>query len=104
MEQKGRPAPLNDTNKILAALAYILGWLAIIIAILEPAKEDPFLKFHAWQAFFLGLAIVVVSMVTFGIGGLLMFILAIYYAIQAYSGKYFEIPVVYGLAKKYMEG
>lgn len=98
-----RPEPLNDTNKILAALAYILGWLAIIIAILEPAKEDPFLKFHAWQAFFLGLAAVVVGMVTFGLGTIIIFILQIYYAIQAYSGKYFEVPLIYGLAKKYME-
>lgn len=103
MEKSARPPAQSDTNKILAAVCYLLGWLAIIIAIMEPAKKDPFLKFHAWQAFFFGLAIVVVSMVTFGIGGLLLFILAIYYAIQAYQGNYFEIPVVYGLAKKYME-
>jgi uncharacterized membrane protein len=104
MEQTaGRPAPQSDTNKMLAALCYILGWLAIIIAMIEPGKTDPFVKFHAWQAFYLGIAAIVVSFITFGVGWIIIFILQIYYAIQAYNGNYFEVPVIYGLAKNQME-
>lgn len=99
MEQNAPLAPANDTNKILAGVAYLIGWLAIIFVFLDQGKQDPWLRLHAWQAFFLGLAAIVVSMITFGIGGLIIFVIEIIYAIMAFQGKYFEVPVIYGLAK-----
>lgn len=99
MEQNAPLAPLEDGNKILACIAYLLGWLGIIFAFLDQGKKDPWLRLHAWQAFFLGLASIILSMVTFGIAWVIIFILQIVYAIKAYQGEYFEVPLIYGLAK-----
>ena len=74
-----------------------LDWVANVA--LDQGKKDPWLRFHAWQAFFLGLASIILSMVTFGIAWVIIFVLQIIYAIKAYQGEYFEIPLIYGLAK-----
>ena len=102
-QQAGRPGPLNDTNKLLAALSYPIWIVALVMVLTNTSKEDPFVKYHAWQGLFLAIAMMLVSMVTFGIGGLIIWLLAIYYAVQAYNGEYFEVPVIYGLAKNQME-
>lgn len=102
---QARPPAQSDTNKILAALGYPFWIIAIIMALTDIGKKDPFVKYHAWQAIFLGVAGFVIALIPF-IGWLvwfIIFIMQIYYAFQAYGGNYFEVPVVYGLAKKYME-
>ena len=102
-QSQARPPAQSDTNKILAALGYPIWIIALIMILTEPGKKDPFVKYHAWQALFLNIAAFIIGMVTFGIGSLIIWLISIYYAIQAYNGNYFEVPVIYGLAKKYME-
>lgn len=99
MEQNMPLAPKDDSNKVLALIAYLLGWLGIIFAFLDQGKQDPWLRFHAWQAFLLGLVAIVVSMFTFGIGWIIVFIFQIVYALKAYKGEYFEVPLIAGMAK-----
>ncbi len=98
-----RPAALNDTNRLLAALSYPIWIIALVMILTDTSKEDPFVKYHAWQGLFLGIASMLVSIVTFGIGGLLIWLYSIYCAIQTYNGEYLEVPLIYGLAKNYME-
>lgn len=101
-----RPGPESDSNKILAALGYVFWLIALIMVLTDPGKKDPFVRYHAWQALFFGIALIIIGLVPF-IGWLAAFVLwivGVYFAIQTYSGKYFEVPVIYGLAKKYMEG
>lgn len=102
----GRPAPLSDQNKLLAAIGYPIWIVALIMALTDTSKQDPFVKFHAWQALFLGIAGFVIAIVPFigWLAWMVIFVMQIYYAIQAYGGKYFEVPVIYGLAKKQIEG
>lgn len=108
-EMGARPAPQSDTNKLLAALGYPIWIIALIMALTDPGKNDPFVRYHSWQAIFLGVAYLL-GFIVFWIpiiGWLLwlvVFVYIIYCAVQAYQGKYFEVPVIYGLAKKYMEG
>lgn len=99
MEQTGALAPKEEGNKILALIAFLLGWLGIIFAFLDQGKQDPWLRFMAWQAFFLGLASIILSMVTFGLAWIIIFIMQIVYGLKAYKGEYFEVPLVGGMAK-----
>ncbi|MCL5987117.1 MAG: DUF4870 domain-containing protein [Actinobacteria bacterium] len=117
---KSGPAPLNDTNKLLAALGYPIGIIALIMVLVDTSKQDKFVKYHAWQALFLwivaiALGIISAILAVIPIIGwildiliflfmLFLFIMAIIWAIKCYGGAYFEIPVVYGWAKKWAEG
>jgi uncharacterized membrane protein len=104
----------SDTNKLLAALAYPI-WIVALVIVLTDMKKNPFMRHHGWTALFWGLAWVVifiglniiinvVGFLAFLSGGLLQlawFILSLYFAFQAYNGKEVTIPVVSDFAKKY---
>lgn len=89
-------------NKIIAALSY-LGILVLIPLLAK--RESKFAQFHAKQGLVM-LIIFVVGWVIFWIPviGWALWIAAIVLdiigLIQALSGKYWEMPVVGGLAKK----
>lgn len=108
----GRPGPENDTSKLLAAFGYVVGIVAIIAILMDPYKNEKFVKFHAWQA--IGLWVVWVALgIVFGILGsifwpigllspiayLALFIYCIYLAVKAYGGQYVEVPGLYGVIK-----
>jgi uncharacterized membrane protein len=118
----GRPAPASDTSRLLAALGYPIWIVALIAVLIDPYKDEKFVKFHAIQA--LGFAVgVVVLWIAFTIvsiiltlipyvgaiiSSLLWFVLsigalvvAIVWAIKAYNGEYAELPFVYGIVKSY---
>ena len=118
----GRPAPASDTSKLLAALGYPI-WIVSLIAILiDPYKDEKYVKFHGIQALGFAVAIVVlwiaftiisivlafIPYVGNIISSLLWFVLsigalvvAIMWAIKAYNGEYAEMPFVYGIVKSY---
>jgi uncharacterized membrane protein len=98
---------ITDNDKLMAALSYPIPLLiAIIILIAEDMRARPFQKFHAVQALavqiVLGLAIVVLGCIlgalSFFLGGLcgtgaiLLWLITLYWAYEAYQGKYFELP------------
>jgi uncharacterized membrane protein len=64
----GRRAPATSRStglpaNVAGALAYALGIITgFIFLVLEPYKNDPFVRFHALQSIFLSLACVVLSM------------------------------------------
>jgi len=105
------PSDINDNDKLIAALCYLLTPLvSIIVLLVDTMKARPYQKYHAMQALGLFVAefvfLIVVCICT-AIGslvvigaclGLLAFlpiIPDIYYAIIAYSRPaYFEIPVI----------
>ena len=139
VEKKEKPEPAaaapaksgNDQN-LIAALCYIpifaIGFLVSLYVLLTEKKENKFLKFHAIQALmfmvvggivFICLWIVlviitmVISMVTYGIGGicmmavmgilLLLYLVAFFFfAWKAFQGQEYEIPVLGKFARKYV--
>lgn len=94
MEQTAQLAPKDDGNKTLAGIGYIIPIWGLIVTFLDQGKNDPWLRFNGWQAFFLGLITVIPV-----IGWIAWVVLMIMYAIKAFQGEYFEIPVIGGLAK-----
>jgi uncharacterized membrane protein len=104
---------ITDNDKLMAALSYPIPIVAIIILIAEDMKERPFQKYHAVQALAANIALWVVIIVlgcilavlSFFLGGLcgsiafLLWFIVLYWAYEAYQGKYFEIPWLTGFLK-----
>ncbi|MDR7522968.1 MAG: DUF4870 domain-containing protein [Armatimonadota bacterium] len=107
----------EQSNKLLAALAYPI-WIIALIIVLTDMKKEAFMRHHGWTALFWGIAwvIIYVGLMILGnipfLGWLLVIvtgpilwiawlILSIYWAVQAYNGKEVSIPVVSDWARKY---
>jgi uncharacterized membrane protein len=105
MSQAPMSADITSDDKLWALLAYIFTPIVPIIILLIPDKKDrPFIKAHNAQALAWGVILFVVAFVlSFVIigacVGLLGFILNIYWGIQAYQGKYINIPVITNFVK-----
>jgi uncharacterized membrane protein len=99
---------VTSDDKLWALLAYLFTPLVpVVILLLEDKKNRPYLKAHNIQALVFGIVYWIVgsliAVVTFGIGSCLipvLWILALYWGIQAYQGKYVTIPVITNFVKK----
>lgn len=90
---------ITDNDKLLAALSYPLGIVAIVILLVEDMRNRPFQKYHAVQALAVNLIIIVLSIVTGWTVVLaclpcLIWFVTLYWAYEAYQGKYITIPVL----------
>ncbi len=103
MNQQFSPTDATSDDRLWGLLAYILTPLVpIIIMLMEDKKNRPFLKAHNAQALALGVVEVIISIILSIISlgllgcivGLVFLIVNIYYGVQAYNGKTFEIPVL----------
>jgi uncharacterized membrane protein len=113
MMDTGRPGPANDTSKLLAAAGYIVWIVALVAILIDPYKDEKFVRFHAIQALVFGVGLTVLSAVLAAIpfvGWVLdvilpvaWVVLAIMWAIKAYNGEYAEMPIVFGVAKTYID-
>jgi uncharacterized membrane protein len=118
--QQPSTAPVSNENRLLAALGYPFGIIAIIVLVTD-MKNNRFMKYHAVQALFFYLAVFVVLVgtgillailgsisagflflgVLYPLVGLAWFVLTLYAAVQAYNGKMYSIPVVGTYAARY---
>lgn len=104
-DQPVNPDVTSD-DKLWALLAYILSPIVpIIIILMEDKKNRPFLKAHNMQALIMGIVIALLSIligwtVILGCIPFLVWLVMIYWGIQAYQGKYVTIPVVTDFCKK----
>ena len=97
------------TDNLAGLLAYLF-IPAIIFLVMEPYNRNSFVRFHSFQALFLGLAsivghialglIPVVGWIILPFFSLLVFIVAVIGAIQAFKGNRWHIPVLGDLAEK----
>jgi len=88
---------INDQDKLMAALSYPIGIVAIIILVVEDMKNRPFQKYHAVQALAVNVLIIILSIVLgwtviLACVPMLLWLVTLYWAYQAYQGLYFEIP------------
>jgi uncharacterized membrane protein len=104
---------ITDNDKLMAALSYPIPIVAIIILIAEDMKARPFQKYHAVQALAANIALWVIigvlgcilGALSFFLGGLcgfiaiLLWFITLYWAYEAYQGKYLEIPWLTGFLK-----
>jgi len=112
----GAPAAGGLTANVASALCYLLTFITgIIFLVLEPYNKNPTVRFHAFQAIFFGVGIiifdVVLSMIIsimhlyflgflFMLMGLVFFLLWIYLMISAYQGKTVVLPVIGAMARQ----
>jgi uncharacterized membrane protein len=110
------PAGSGLADNVAGMLAYFTIIPAIIFLLLEPYNKSRFVRFHAWQSIFFGLAwwvlwiglriIVHLPLLGFltllawplvGLGGLILWIMLV---IKANQGQMFKLPVIGDLAEK----
>lgn len=121
------PAPAAASSamssNVAGLLAYILGFITgIIFLVIEPYKNDKFVRFHAFQSIFFNVAIIVfwiaytilsaiLGVVSFGILAVVMAILGlvislgiliywIFLMYKAYNNERYMVPFIGGLAAK----
>ena len=95
---------LKENDNIMAALAYLLGFVSgIIIYLIEKDKPDKsrFVMFHAVQAIILGLVWFIISFVPI-IGQLVVFITWVFMMYKAYTEEEYHLPVIGDYAEKYI--
>lgn len=100
----------TSDDKLWALLAYVFSPLVpLIIMFMEDKKNRPYLKLHNMQALVAGVAILAISLILGVIPlvncispfvALALWILMIYYGLQAYNGKAVTIPVITDFVKK----
>ena len=95
---------INDQDKLMAALSYPIGIVAIIILLVEDMKKRPFQKYHAVQALAVNVVIIAASIILgwtiiLACVPLLLWLVTFYWAFKAYQGEYFEIPVLTNFLK-----
>lgn len=95
---------INDQDKLMAALSYPIGIVALVILLVEDMKKRPFQKYHAVQSLAINVIIIVLSIVLgwtviLACVPLLLWLVTFYWAFKAYQGEYFEIPMVTNFIK-----
>lgn len=111
------------TSNVAGALAYVLGFITgIIFLVMDPYKNDKFVRFHAFQSIFFNVGMIafwivwsiltaLLGALTFGVMGLLMALLGLVIALaifgfwiflmyKAYNNEQYMIPFIGELAKK----
>ncbi len=125
------PSPVASTpmtSNVAGALCYVLGFLTgIIFLVLDPYKNDRFVRFHAFQSIFLNVALIafwivwsILSAIIFAVavaGGFVLSLLSLFHLIglviwlafialwvfmiyKAYNNERFMLPVIGALAAK----
>jgi uncharacterized membrane protein len=120
------PTPAASTgmsNNVAGLLCYVVGWVTgLIFLLIEPYKNDKFVRFHAFQSIFFNVGLIgvyivffilsaVLGFVTKGLslflmGPLLMLIWLgvlitwIVLMVKAYNNQTFKLPIIGDLAAK----
>ncbi len=117
-------ASAGMSNNVAGLLCYILGIITgIIFLVLEPYKNNRFVRFHAFQSIFFWVACCVIWMIwswviagaflsggglgsfgflglTFAFLRLLMFVCWIFLMVKAYGNEEYRLPIIGDLAAK----
>ncbi|MCK8114918.1 DUF4870 domain-containing protein [Anaerosoma tenue] len=101
----------SDTGKILAGIGYLTGIVALIAILIEPYKDEKFVRVHAFQALALYVVMIAASVlnvipilgqIIWLVASIAVFVFAIIGAIKAFQGQEYEMPVIYGFIKNYI--
>jgi uncharacterized membrane protein len=110
------------SSNVAGMLTYILGLITgIIFLVIEPYKNDRFVRFHAFQSIFFNIALIAISIVWSILSGLLLAALGILWVFislvftliwlgalivwiflmyKAYSNERFMLPIIGQMAAK----
>jgi uncharacterized membrane protein len=113
----GAPASSSGlTDNAASALCYVLTFITgILFLVLEPYNKNRTVRFHAFQAIFLGVGIIVFDVALsfiisvmhlwalgflFSLAGLGFFVLWLYMIFSAYQGKMVVLPLIGQMAQQ----
>ena len=105
MSQEPMPSDVTSDDKLWALLTYVLTPIVpIILMLMEDKKNRPFIRAHNAQALVVGIVNVIVGVLlgwtlVLACVPVLIWFVCIYWGIQAYNGKTFDIPVVTNFVK-----
>ena len=111
------------SNNVAGCLCYLFGWLTgLIFLLIDPYKNDKFVRFHAFQSIFLSVAMFgiwiagmilsgILAVVTRGFSLVFMWplmmliwvgvlVAVVVTMIKAYGGQQFKLPIIGELAAK----
>jgi len=102
----------SSNAKLVSLLGWIFAPLGVIAIFLDEFKNDRFVRAHVIQAAalwlvvwvvnaILGATVILIALVP--VVGLAFFVFQIYMAIQAFNGKSFEVPYLYGFVKQFID-
>ncbi|HEV2133054.1 MAG TPA: DUF4870 domain-containing protein [Terracidiphilus sp.] len=98
-----QPVQSGLSDNAAGALAYVTIIPAIIFLIIEPYNRNSYVRFHAWQSIFLGIAafalgfiniIPILGQIIFIIGMIVLFVVWIMALVKALQGQRFKIPLI----------
>ena len=108
-----------SSDNLMGALAYVTVIPAIIFLIIDPYKNNPFIRFHSFQSIFFCVAWIAIWIAMMVLGGILsmvglsilvgilsfvvgmgFFVLWIVLLIKAFQGQQFKLPVIGDFAQK----
>ncbi len=123
-----QPAQSNTTstgmtNNVAGCLSYLFGWITgLIFLLIDPYKNDKFVRFHAFQSIFFNVAVfgawvaifilsTILGFITRGLGFFLMgplltlvwigvVVIWIICMVKAYGNQKFKLPFIGDLAEK----
>jgi len=104
MSEQFGSTEITSDDKLWAALGYPIALIAIIVLLMDEKKNRPFIKFHAVQSLALNVVLFII-MIILGVtvvGAIcapFLWLVTIWPAVEAYQGKYTEIPVVTNFIK-----
>jgi uncharacterized membrane protein len=92
---------IGENDRLIAALCYPVGIVALAVLLFEGLRTRPFQKYHAVHGMVvnvaLGVVITILAFATISIGTCLIslaFVPLFYWAYQAYQGEWLTIPGV----------
>jgi len=100
--------PASDNSKAIAAFGgYLLAPWGLIALLLDPYKNEPWLRKHVLQgAAFSIIGYLIASVTSAFLIGLIIypivFVVLIVYTIKAWKGEDFDIPVITGFIKSFV--
>ena len=114
MSQAPVSSDITSDDKLWAGLGYLFWPIAAIMLLIDEKKARRFIKYHAVQSLALTVVLIVLAIIlgcilgalTFflaGAGGVIgsfVFLIAIWPAIEAFMGRYVELPFVTNFIKK----
>lgn len=89
-------APASENSKLFAGLGYIFWPVALVALLIDPYKDEPFTKFNGIQALGIWVVAIVIGWIPF-IGwaaDIAVLVFVIIAAVNAFQGKYYEVPVL----------
>lgn len=94
------PTDVTTDDKLWALLAYVLTPVVpIIILLMEDKKNRPFIRYHNMQALVMGVVNILLSLLlawtlVLACVPFFVWVVLVYWGIQAYQGQWVVIPVV----------